>query len=78
MQKFDTGTKNIADSEALDIYISNVLAKGIDIERVIDKIEEAIISTCRRTFGRHKTINNRKKNSVPWWNTHLTAIREKS
>jgi hypothetical protein len=43
MQKFDTGTKNIADSEALDIYISNVLAKGNDIERDIDKIEEAII-----------------------------------
>ena len=78
MQRFDTGTRNIADAVALDIYISNVLAKGIDIERNIDIIEESIISTCRRTFGRHKTTNNnRKKNSVPWWNTHLTAMGRK-
>jgi len=78
MQRFDTGTRNIADAVALDIYISNVLAKGIDIERNIDIIEESIITTCRRTFGRHKTTNNnRKKNSVPWSNTHLTSMRKK-
>jgi hypothetical protein len=41
-------------------------------------IEEAIISTCRRKFGRPKnTNNNSKKNSVPWWNTHLTVMRKK-
>jgi len=78
MHKYDTVTRNIADAEAFDIYISNVIAKGTDIEPNIDIIEETIITTCRRTFGRHKTTNyNRKKNSVPWWNTHLTAMRKK-
>jgi hypothetical protein len=51
---------------------------GTDIEQNIDIIEETIISTCRRIFGRHKTTNyNRKKNSVPLWITHLTAVRQK-
>jgi hypothetical protein len=33
MQKFDTGTRNIAGAEALDIYVSNAMTKGTDIER---------------------------------------------
>jgi hypothetical protein len=33
---------------------------------------------CRRTFRCPVTTNdNRKKNSVPWWNTHLTVLRKK-
>jgi hypothetical protein len=33
---------------------------------------------CRRTFRCPKTTNdNRKKNSVPWWNTHLRVLRKK-
>jgi hypothetical protein len=35
MQKFDTRTRNIAGTEALDIYVSNVMTKGTDIERNI-------------------------------------------
>jgi hypothetical protein len=77
MQKFDKGTRNIAGAEALDIYVSNAMTKGTDIEWNIDIMENIIITTCRRTFRRHKTTNNRKKNSVPWWNNHLTVIRKK-
>jgi hypothetical protein len=78
MQKFDTGTRNIAGVEALGIYVSNAMTKGTDIEWNIDIMEDIIITTCRRTFGRHKTTNNnRKKNSVPWWNNHPTLMRKK-
>ena len=51
MQKYDSVTRNITDTEAIDIYISNVIAKGTDIEQNIDIIEETIITTCRRTLG---------------------------
>jgi hypothetical protein len=77
MQTFDTGTRNIVGAEALDIYVSNVMTKGTDIERNIDIMEDIIITTCRKTFGRYKTTkNNRKKNSIPWWNNHLTVMRK--
>jgi hypothetical protein len=45
---------------------------------VTPQIMYNIISTCRRTFGCPKPTNdNRKKNSVAWWNTHLTVMRKK-
>jgi len=77
MQKFDTGARNAIGTEALDIYISNAITKGNDIERHIDIIEDIIIKWSRRTFGRYKiTKNNKKENSVPRRNTHLTVMRK--
>jgi len=77
MQKFNTGARNAIGTEALDIYISNAITKGNDIERHIDIIDDIIIKSCRRTFGRYKiTKNNKKESSVPWWNTHLTVMRK--
>jgi hypothetical protein len=53
------------------------MTKRTDIERYIDIIEDIVIKSCRRTFGRYKTTkNNKKENSVPWWNTHLTVMRK--
>jgi ribosomal protein L9 len=40
-------------------------------------MEDIIITTCRRTFGQHKSTNNNRKNSVPWWNNHLIVMRKK-
>jgi len=78
MQKYDIVTKNIVGAGAIDSYISNEITKRVDIKQNIGRIEEAIISTCGRTFGRPKnTNNNSKKNSVPWWNTHPTVMRKK-
>ena len=51
MHKFDTGARNAIRTEALDIYISNAITKGNDIEQHIDIIEDDIIKSCRRTFG---------------------------
>ena len=59
----------------ISIYLTQ-WPKGTDIERYIDITEDIIIKTCRRTLGRYKTTKNNKKNSVPWWNTHLTVMRK--
>jgi hypothetical protein len=56
-----TETRNIADTEAIDIYISNAIAKGTDIEQKIDIIEETVISTCRRTFDIKQPITTGRR-----------------
>ena len=78
MQTYDTATRNTEDAEIFDYYIFNAIAKGTNTEQNIRIMEEAIISACTKTFGCRSTINNNKKeNSVPWCNVHLTVLRKK-
>jgi len=44
MQKFDTGARKAIVTETLDIYISNAITKGNDMERHIDTIDDIIKS----------------------------------
>jgi hypothetical protein len=72
--KFRTGQE---DSSNLDRDLASQVKKLNDIESAVDLLQEAIISSCNKSFKKHPaTKRTTKHKSVRWWTEELTLTRK--
>jgi hypothetical protein len=73
--KFHTGQEESAN---LDRVLASQVKKTNHIERAVDLLQKALISSCNKSFRtRWATKKTTKHKSVPWWTEELTLKKKR-
>jgi hypothetical protein len=66
------------DSANLDRVLASQVKESNDIESAVDLFQEALMSSCNKSFKtRWATKKTTKYKSVPWWTEELTLTRKR-
>jgi hypothetical protein len=69
---------NPQDSTSLDSDLAAYIKETDDIERAVGKLQEAITSSCHKSFKTRETAQKTiRYKSVPWWTVELTIKRKR-
>jgi hypothetical protein len=73
--KFRTGQE---DSANLDRVLALQVKDENNIERAVDLFQEAVISSCNKSFKKRRVTKTTMHKSVPWWTEEFTLMRKRT
>ena len=66
------------DLETQDNILAKYIQETDDIEYVVEKLQTAITTSCKKSFKTRRNTNKMtKQKSVPWWTAELTTKRKR-
>jgi hypothetical protein len=70
--------ENPEDSTILDSDLADYIKETDDIERNVEKLQEAITISCNKSYKtREISQKTTKHKQVPWWTWELTTKRKR-
>ena len=72
------GTRGEEDTKYLDKYISLQIANTEDMEDIVNKFSEALMTAFDKSFKRGRALmETNKHKTVPWWTEDITIARKR-